>query len=315
MDEVVGAVRDAERDLADSPGVAADLFGDAAEATGSDRTAAVEMAVGRARALARSGQMGRAEEVARTGLAAATDPIAAAELRRVLIFAASSRGDVTAALAMVDETLREPAVPDRVRQVLGDHRRYLSILGGTGPVPLEPFAADPRQLTLTGLVAEALRCFLVGRPQLAIEYAAEASRLHMSAGLDPFEGRSGRRVAAVRGDARRRAPGRGGDAPGGRGPARSPSGRVAGGTAPADRRLDRRGDRTARRRRRTVRRRARAGGVASSSDGRRWRTATGCCSRCSAGASPGRRSGCARGGWPTGCTSSGCRCCCGSRSA
>ncbi|MCX4744630.1 LuxR C-terminal-related transcriptional regulator [Kitasatospora sp. NBC_01287] len=192
LDEVLRAVRAAGPDLVHAPAVEADLLARAAAAANSSTagSAATELAVGRARALARSGQLRRAEESARGALASATGPSDRVELSRVLIFALTLRGEVPAALRLIDETLAGP-VPARVRDILTDHRQQAAQLAGLAPLPLGPPVADPRTLTLTGLVCEAVRACLTGHPQVAIELAWEASRQHMSRDVDPYEGLSG----------------------------------------------------------------------------------------------------------------------------
>ncbi|MBC3840608.1 hypothetical protein GXW82_11080 [Streptacidiphilus sp. 4-A2] len=190
LEEVLAALRAAGPELEYAPAVEADLLADASGSADGSAAAAVKLAIGRTRALARSGQMRRAEETARTALALATDPADAVALNRVLIFAATTRGDTESALEMVDRTLAQPT-PEHVRAVLTDHRRQLVQLGGLEPLALHPPVPDPHTLTLTGLVTEAVRNWLTGAPQVAVELAWEASRLHMAAHVDPYEGSSG----------------------------------------------------------------------------------------------------------------------------
>ncbi|MFJ4963327.1 LuxR C-terminal-related transcriptional regulator [Streptomyces sp. NPDC088729] len=183
---VLSAVEDAADDLAHAPAVEADLLARSAPESGSS-AAAVELAARRSRALARSGQMRRAETAARTALAMTADPVRTVELRRVLIFALTVRGETAAALTLVDEALAG-AVPPHVRDILVEHRRQLVQLGGLEPLALRPPVPDPLELTLTGLVTEAVRLCLTGSPHAGAELAWEASRRHMSAGVDPYEG-------------------------------------------------------------------------------------------------------------------------------
>ncbi|MEW1615938.1 MULTISPECIES: LuxR C-terminal-related transcriptional regulator [unclassified Streptomyces] len=183
---VLSAVQDAADDLAHAPAVEADLLAGSAVESGAS-AAALELAIRRSRALARSGQMRRAEAAARTALDMTADPARTVELRRVLIFALTVRGEVAAALALVDEALRG-LLPPRVRDILVEHRRQLVQLGGLEPLTLRPPVPDPLELTLTGLVTEAVRLCLTGSPHESAELAWEASRRHMSTGVDPYEG-------------------------------------------------------------------------------------------------------------------------------
>ncbi|MFK0229897.1 LuxR C-terminal-related transcriptional regulator [Streptomyces sp. NPDC090303] len=186
-EDVLEAVREAEDDLAHAPAVEADLLA-AADPAGTT-AAATDLAIRRARALARSGQMRRAETVARTALRHTTDAGRAVQFRRILIFVLSVRGDVPGALALVDAALAEPVEP-RVAAILAEHRTQLSQLAGVRPLALTPPAPDPLALTLTGLTAEAMRLCLTGEPGPARELAWEASRRHMTRGVDPYEGAS-----------------------------------------------------------------------------------------------------------------------------
>ncbi|WP_371793405.1 LuxR C-terminal-related transcriptional regulator [Streptomyces sp. NBC_01471] len=185
---VLSAVQDAENDLAHAPAVEADLLALPTAATGASM-AGVALAVRRARALSRSGQMTQAETVARTALLHATEPRQTDELRLVLIFALSARGEAHEALSLMNEALDE-ASPSRARDVLQQQHRQLTQLGGLEPLALRPPTANPLALTLTGLVTEAVRLCLTGSPHLAVELAWEASRRHMSRGVRPYEGSS-----------------------------------------------------------------------------------------------------------------------------
>ncbi|MFJ2847646.1 AAA ATPase domain-containing protein [Streptomyces sp. LamerLS-31b] len=187
-EDVLLAVQGAEADLAHAPAVEADLLAGPVAAGGSSR-AAVELAIRRSRALARSGRPSRAETVARTALDHATDPVQTVKLSRVLIFTLTLRGRVPEALALVDASLDAP-VSGHVRDIIGQHRAQLVQLAGLQPLLLSPPVADPRELTLTGLVTEAVRLSLIGHPTVALELAWEASRQHMSAEVDPYEGAS-----------------------------------------------------------------------------------------------------------------------------
>lgn len=184
---VLDAVVRAGEELRNAPAVEAELLEQAAGLAEDDTQVTVRLAVGRARALARSGQMLRAEEVARSALAAAQDPAMVAELRRVVIFSLSTRGDVDGALAALDEALAAP-LAERVRQVLTEHRRYVSLMGGRAPLHGPPGEGGP--VTLNGLAAEAMRCYLTGSTQRGLELAWEASRRHGSPQTDPNEGQS-----------------------------------------------------------------------------------------------------------------------------
>jgi DNA-binding CsgD family transcriptional regulator len=186
--DLLDAVRDAVDVLADAPGVTADLLAAAFSQT-HDAAVAAELAVTRARALARSGQLQLAVEIAADALGWATEPEVAAELRRIAIFAASTRGQLDEGIALIDVALAGP-MPDRPRRILTDHRRFLALLRGREPVPLEALAADPRELTLNGLIAELLRRFLLGDTGVALEYAWAASRRSLAGSLDPNEGLS-----------------------------------------------------------------------------------------------------------------------------
>jgi DNA-binding CsgD family transcriptional regulator len=184
---VLEAVEQAEEELRNAPAVEADLLEQAAGLPEDDSDVAVRLAAGRARALARSGQMLRAEGVARSALVVARDPAVVGELRRVVIFSLSTRGDVDGALAALGEALAAP-LPDRVRQVLAEHQHYVSLMGGRAP--LDTPLSDGRPLTLNGIVAEVLRHYLTGATQQALELAWEASRRYGSPEVDPNEGQS-----------------------------------------------------------------------------------------------------------------------------
>jgi len=187
--QVMAGVSLATGSLGHAPAVEADLLDQVAGAVQPDLDAAAELAARRARALARSGQFRRAEEIAQAALPDVRDPAVYSELMRVTIFSRSTRADVPGVLAALDETLRLP-VPDRTRRVLTEHRAYMSLLGGTGPVPEEPIGPDPASLALNGLVAEALRNYLLGQLPAAVEYAWEASRRVGAPDVDPNEGAS-----------------------------------------------------------------------------------------------------------------------------
>ncbi|MER6462066.1 LuxR C-terminal-related transcriptional regulator [Streptomyces sp. NPDC001288] len=186
--DVLSAIREAEDELVNAPAVEADLLAGSSVAAGSS-TASVSLAIRRARALARSGQPSRAETVARTALVHAAEPRQIIELRRAVVFALTLRGRAREALAEVEEALAAP-VDARVRDILEQHRRQLTQLGGLEPLSLRPPAAEPLALTVTGLATEAVRLFLGGLPHLAVELSWEASRRHMSRSVDPYEGAS-----------------------------------------------------------------------------------------------------------------------------
>jgi DNA-binding CsgD family transcriptional regulator len=160
-----------------------------AGAVESDRDTAGELAVRRARALARSGQFRRAQEVAEAALPGVGDPRVYAGLMRVVIFSYSTRADIPGVMKVLDETLQLP-LSERVRRVVSEHRAYMSILGGTGPVPEQPLASDPTSLTINGLGAEVLRTYLLGELPQALEYAWEASRMVGTEDVDADEGGS-----------------------------------------------------------------------------------------------------------------------------
>jgi DNA-binding CsgD family transcriptional regulator len=187
--EVMDSIGQATHSLGHAPAVEADLLDRVLGSNGPDPDLAAGLAARRARALARSGQFRRAEEIAQAALAGVHDPIVAGELRRVVIFSRTTRADVAGAMAAVDETLLLP-IPERVSQVLTDHRSYLGLLGGTGPVPELPISAEPLNATINGLMAEVLRTYLLGQLATSLEYAWEASRRVGTAGVDPNEGLS-----------------------------------------------------------------------------------------------------------------------------
>jgi tetratricopeptide (TPR) repeat protein len=186
--ELADAVRDAIDDLADAPGVTADLLADAAHETHGTSLAA-ELAATRARALARSGQPRLASEVVAEALGWVSDPRIIGELRRIASFSLATRGDLDGAIAMLDQTLAGQ-LPDRARRLLTENRWFLTMLAGGAPVPRERFADDPRELTLNGLIAEVLRRYLLGDTGRALEYAWAASRRSLAADFDPNEGQS-----------------------------------------------------------------------------------------------------------------------------
>ncbi|HEY5857084.1 MAG TPA: LuxR C-terminal-related transcriptional regulator, partial [Aldersonia sp.] len=186
---LVEAIQEADRSLHNAPGVAADLLDEAAPLAEQDPAAAVRLAYARARALSRSGQFARGIAVAQAALGSATDPALSGDLQRVLMFSLTAQGKSDEVVGMIDTTLGYP-IPDEMRRLLGDFRSYIALLGGSEPVPLQPFAPDPLQLSLTGLVAEALRCYLVGETAAGLEYAVHASRRYAGDDMDPHEGSS-----------------------------------------------------------------------------------------------------------------------------
>ena len=101
----------------------------------------------------------------------------------------TAQGRSDEVVAIIDTILGYP-VPDETRRMLCDFRSYLALLGGSEPVPLQPFSPDPRQRSLTGLVAEALRCYLVGEASVGLEYAVHASLRYVADDLDPEDGSS-----------------------------------------------------------------------------------------------------------------------------
>lgn len=183
--EVMAAVRAAVDDLADAPGVAADLLAEASTTLAHDAVAA-ELAVARAQALARSGQLRLAGETATEALSWATDPVVVGGLRRVAIFTLAARGRVAESIALLDATLAAP-LPDPVRQPLLEHRDFLQLFDGE-TVPLQPYAGDVRTLSFNGLVAETLRRYLIADTGVALEYAWAASRRSLTGGADPNDG-------------------------------------------------------------------------------------------------------------------------------
>jgi DNA-binding CsgD family transcriptional regulator len=186
--ELLAAVTAAVEDLGDAPGVTAALLGRATQAT-DDADAAAQLAIGRARALARDGQLRLAAEVAAEALVRARDPAVVSELRRVEIFTLGVGGHPAEAIDLLDATLSDP-LPDGPRRVLTEHRRMLRLLAGREPVPLEPFSADPRELTLNGLIAELLRRHLLGDTGVAVEYAWAAAQRTLTTPVDRNEGLS-----------------------------------------------------------------------------------------------------------------------------
>ncbi|GAC68117.1 helix-turn-helix transcriptional regulator [Gordonia soli] len=179
--ETVVAVQAAARRLETVPAVAADVLAGGAGPFGGAGVAAeaTALSVERALALARSGQLAQADEVARDALSVAGDVDAIARLIRVRMFALTVRGARDEVLEMIEETLTFP-LPEVSRRIITDHRSYVRLLGGAGPIPLEPYVDTVGELSLTGLVAEALRSCLTGATFAAVEYAAEASRRFMT---------------------------------------------------------------------------------------------------------------------------------------
>jgi DNA-binding CsgD family transcriptional regulator len=182
-EETAAAVRASSAALAGAPAVQADALG------GAPGGVSAELAAVRARALARSGQLRRAGEVALAALDGATDPIVVTELMRVMIFSRSTRADLPGVFELIDLVL-SGEVPERTRQVLTEHRTYMSLLGGLTAVEVGPTTVDPRSLTLNGLTAETLRCYLTGRTTEALEYAWDTVRRQGTEGVDPNEGAS-----------------------------------------------------------------------------------------------------------------------------
>ncbi|RPK55969.1 putative HTH-type transcriptional regulator [Streptomyces sp. ADI96-02] len=185
---VLSAVQDAEHELAHAPAVEADLLAVHTGATGPS-TAGAALAIRRARALSRSGRTSQAKTVARTALSHAAEPRQVEELRRVLIFALTAQGEAEEALSLVNRTIGE-ASSSHTRDVLQQHRRQLTQLGGLEPLALRPLTADPLTLTPTGLASEAVRLCLTGSPHLAVELAWEASRRNSSSDAYADEGAS-----------------------------------------------------------------------------------------------------------------------------
>jgi DNA-binding CsgD family transcriptional regulator/tetratricopeptide (TPR) repeat protein len=179
--------------LAAVPSVRADLLSDAVDAAAAAGRSTQLLSLERVLALARSGQLDRADEAARTALAVADDMDVIARLYRIRLFVLTARGAMDETIETID-SLAGVDMPERSRRVLSDLRNYVTLFGGRAPLPMQPYGpiAD---LTLTGLVAEALRSCLVGHTHQAVEYAAEASRRFMPTepgpdGADSSEGAS-----------------------------------------------------------------------------------------------------------------------------
>jgi DNA-binding CsgD family transcriptional regulator len=188
-DEIAQAVLAAAEGLDNAPGVTAELAAEALARTDVGAEAAAALAATRARALARSGRLREAAEAARAAQPQTRDPAVLTALRRVELFSLTTQARVDEALELVDQTLALP-LPDQTRELLTQHRGYLRLLGGRGPVPLEPFAPAPDDLRLNGLVAEALRRCLLGDTATALEYSWTASRRFLAPGRDQNEGLS-----------------------------------------------------------------------------------------------------------------------------
>jgi DNA-binding NarL/FixJ family response regulator len=175
-------------ELDGAPAVTADLIAVAARGT-TDMSVAADLAAGRARALSRSGQIRAAAEIATEALTWAADPAAVAELNRVALFTLTAGGRYAEAIDSAHRLLAGP-LPDSLRRLLGDHLHFLQLLAGQTPVPTTPIAADPREVTMNGLVAEALRRYLLGDTAVALEYAWAASRRSMPQKVEQNEGMS-----------------------------------------------------------------------------------------------------------------------------
>ncbi|AZG47871.1 helix-turn-helix transcriptional regulator [Gordonia insulae] len=190
--ETVAADHAAAQALTNAPAVHADLLSETGVGAGAPGLETQVLALERVLALARSGQLERADESARATLAVADDLDVIARLYRTRLFVLTARGENAEAIATI-ESLTGVDLPERSRRVLTDLHAYLTLLSGAAPIPVEPFAHASTDLTLTGLVAEALRSCLVGSSFTAVEFAAEASRRFMSddsAGADSSEGAS-----------------------------------------------------------------------------------------------------------------------------
>src|SRR5262249_2017073 len=116
----LGTVRAAAQELVNAPAVAADLLESATAVVDAGPDIAARLAAGRSRLLARSGQLARAEQVAAAALETTQNAETASDLRRVLIFARSTMGDVDGGLRIVDDTLARPGVPPRAQRILED---------------------------------------------------------------------------------------------------------------------------------------------------------------------------------------------------
>jgi len=187
--EVMVSIGPATQPLDHAPAVEADLLDTVVGTTLPDPDLAAGLAARRARALARSGQFRRAEEVAQAALPNVHDPLVAGELRRVLIFSRTTRADIPGVIDALNGTL-DLELPERVRQVLTDHREYVALLAGARPVPETAAVTDPLSLTINGLMTEVLRTYLLGHLAVSSEFAWEASRRVGTSAVDPNEGMS-----------------------------------------------------------------------------------------------------------------------------
>lgn len=177
-DAMLSAVRRAENDLANTPSVAVDLLDTLARTTATTSgSTAPGVNVALAVALARTGQLARASTVAEEGLTQATEIPEIADLLRIQLFSLIAKGDTGQARSLIDQTLQLPLADD-VAQGLIDLRHYLNLLDCATPVPLEPFfdiERDGPGRSVQGLVAEALRLFLIGQVEDGLRLALAAS--------------------------------------------------------------------------------------------------------------------------------------------
>ena len=171
---VAAAVTRAQAELAHVPAVAVDLLDTAARQVSGTGSGGRTLELDLATALTRSGQLTRAAEVASRALDTTHDVSVVAGLHRVLLFTLSAQGRPDRLVELVSETLQLP-LDAATRAVMVDVRRYAQLLGGTAPIPAEPFAVDSGG-TVSEQVTEALRRFLTGDGFSGLGLALEASR-------------------------------------------------------------------------------------------------------------------------------------------
>lgn len=168
------AVTAAQSELAHAPAVAVDLLDTAARSLPAADAPGPHLELDLATALARTGQLARSAQVASEGLAKADQLDTIARLHRILLFTLLAQGEVRRVQDLIASTLTLP-VDDDTRAVLADVRAYAGLLGGAEPVPPQPFLPGG-PTTVSELVTEGLRRFLVGDGPGGLEMTLEASR-------------------------------------------------------------------------------------------------------------------------------------------
>jgi DNA-binding CsgD family transcriptional regulator len=175
-----------------APEVTSDLLDDVA-AVGADVPEG--LLADHAEALFRRGRGESAETLIRGRIATITEPGIAARLQAILIRSLMNRAEVTAALAVIEQTIVIPSMPAAAVRQLEGTRVWLLVLAGRGP-PAAELDALMARFTAAGdsdaqasvLSSAACTAFLAGRAETALDYLRAREALPPSA--DGFRSRN-----------------------------------------------------------------------------------------------------------------------------